>query len=186
MNDLLLMKAAKLKVFDGFNRADSLSLGNADTGQAWETLVAPLKILGNKCTGQSSGGNHGIIETGLLNKLVTVNMFLGSADINNVYARVLDQANYVRLRIDSASISIRKVISASETVLASYSYAWSGTHTLGIKTIDNIFTAYLDGLQILTVTDDNVAKTYTKSGITLYNAAAAPLSTFEDFKVEAI
>ncbi len=94
----------------------------------------------------------------------------------------------MRLLVSPTEVMILKRISHASTILASNDYVWGDGVTRNLKIVaqGNNFYGYIDGEEVVSVTDDNITKDYTWCGIMSSKIDAIPLSQFDNFKVEAI
>lgn len=86
-----------VSVYDSFDRADLGSLGNADTGQAWEVLSGTWGISANKAFKPSNGldAYNVAVQAGLSN--CSISAILGGSDLARARLafRVTDQHNFL-------------------------------------------------------------------------------------------
>jgi len=144
MNDLLLMKSSKLKVFDGFNRADSaLSLGNTDTGQAWLASVGTWGISSGKAYNASatSSGKCGI-DSGLTDgkfsaELFSDNYTSSNPRVPNFTFRGIDSSNFLSGYVFNGNLALDKVDGGVSTTLASVAQIMTDGATYSIDVICN-------------------------------------------------
>lgn len=174
---------------DTFNRPDGL-IGTADVGGAWTINAGSFNVVSNKAKAATSG------FTSVATLVISPLDYEVSADVTwsgdsraAIVARCDSSGitNYMRLYTDGSSIVIGKIISNSATVLNSYSYAWTSgaTHNLRLVCSGNNFYGYLDGVLVVSASDDNATKTLTNAGLLASPVSGVPTSLFDNFLVLA-
>lgn len=187
---LLLAKASKLRVFDGFNRANNaLSIGNADTGQSWQL---------------PSGGTFGIINSQGYNPVYNIaNCIFINADIANVFVeckftiiitylglllRAINGDEHLRVSVDDSTPkkwTFSRRTGGITTVLATLANANNGD-IVSVRTIDNNFQIYINDIDQGVVNSDFNAAV-TNCGIYCGTSSGTDgVVRFDNFKVEAI
>lgn len=174
-----------LIISDEFNRADGY-LGNADTGQAWLTNGSPTtawNVASNsakRSSATSSALDVAYIDSGKSNVVVSAIMKIGGYAAQCLVARmggvsIDDCIRFVFNLNPVGTLSIRKTIASVTTILATanFSYAHGSSYLCSLSCIGNDFIATLDGVQVLSATDDNALKTNTKVGMFIPFASGA-------------
>lgn len=182
MNDLLLMQASKLKVFDGFNRADG-ALGNADTGQAWQNFVGGLSILNGQAYDSSPTTEEhlSVIDAGIYDCTVSVQVVYQDVACG-CFVRLQDPSNHMNVYLHSNALKIDRVIGGEGVSLGVQNMALvSGTtYTIITQLTGARILANVPELsQALEINDANVLTTKTQHGIFVYNSTAK----FDNFTV---
>jgi len=195
MNDLLLMQASKLKVFDGANRANTTTgLGTADTGQPWTntTIIAGVNLIisSNKIKRNSiMGTGFAWLDNPLLDRKVTVrNITKYASEIVGILLKTDSTSdNRIYVNLTDTAIVLKKGVAGTHTDIASYAYAWAdgATHTVSIQSVGDVLTVFLDGIPFASATD-NSHQTLTKCGLVVYSAVATANSTIDEFVLEAV
>ena len=102
-------------VSDSFDRADSASLGTADTGQAWSNVAGSFGISAGTAAPLGSGTNQALLDPGFAHGTYQVTVKAGAAP--NAFAVVIrgrDAANSVRIGPDSSGFyRLWKVVNGS-------------------------------------------------------------------------
>jgi len=179
---------SKLLVYDSFNRANNANLNNADTGQTWSLLAGGVEISGNKAAATNTGVNRVAIQAGVINFITSAvfNVVNFTNDTITSFTRCLNASNFIGLRADKTNITLFTFINSTITVIGSYPLILPlGNSKLALKTVDNTFTILLNDSVLFEITNDNVLKTSTMCGFTLYSTGI-PVNKIDDFKVEAI
>lgn len=172
MSDLLLQKANKIVVFDGFNRADNASsLGNADTGQVWE-------VKGRSTWGIQNGQAY--LNAFIDNSIALIDAknsnFIYKVRIPVVYNvqscgmafRAIDYDNQIRIvktSIDDDNWYLQKRVAGITTSLGGIGIINSGDEVIVIANMDTI-TIKVNGI-ISLIVNEAFNITITKSGFTI-------------------
>lgn len=166
-------------VSDAFNRANGY-LGNSETGQAWLTSGSPTtawNVSSNsakRSSATSSGTDVAYIDAGKSNVIVSAGIRPGGFANQYIVARMSGASvnNCIMFAFNvndgvTAIIQITKTISGASTTLASvnFPYTMGNTYLCSLSCIGNDFTASIDGVPILSATDDNALKTNTMVGM---------------------
>ena len=180
-------------VVDRFNRANGY-LGNADSGQAWLTGGSPTTswVVSSNVAKLASVPGLSTMITYIDYDVSNVTV---SADITITYR---SQGSCILARLGSSydesigmfvyndgTVSIVKRDLGGVTVLATgtYSHSDGGTHSCSLSCIGNDFTASIDGVVRVSVTNDNALKTNTKVGMFLPITGSADFDYFDNFVV---
>lgn len=173
---------------DSFDRANG-ALGNAEIGGAWTINGGSVSIVSNQAKGgTSSTTNAATLVMLRLNYTVYADITWYTGEIVSIIARCDSSgiSNHMRLRYDGTNLEITKVISGSSTTLATSALSWmSGTtKRLRFSCIGNDFVGSVDGVPVLTTTDDNATKTKYNVGFGLFKSGAVSASTANNFLAE--
>lgn len=121
-NELFLVARG---LYDGFNRADSTTLGNANSGHAWTENAGNQEIVGNALRGVSNG--ICTLDSGL--ELVTMHasgiFTAGSVAANVDFAivlRFIDTSNFLYIELTGTLFQLVKMIAGTPTALASQAF----------------------------------------------------------------
>ncbi|WP_407310894.1 hypothetical protein [Desulfosporosinus sp. SB140] len=179
-----LKKKHRIKVYDGFNRANNAaSLGNADTGQLWSALSGIWGITGNTAyVSTSSGGRDvSVIDSGSCNGIAKIVLPIVASFTNpRLILRASDVQNYLMVSTASSNTaySLFRVVANVATQIGTY----TTTPVNGdeVKTILNgtSIQVFINGLLRISVTE-SFNQTATKFGIG--TAANDPTSRFDNF-----
>lgn len=173
---------------DAFNRANG-ALGTADLGGAWVANNATVTIVSNKAKGgQDTFTNAATLVISQLDYDVSVDVAWFTGEVINVLARCAATgiADYMGLRYDGSALGItRRLANGTPSVLASQSYSWTSgdTHRLRFSCSGNLFKGYADGVEIVSISDDNSTKTRFNAGFSASKSGVIPSSTFDNFLV---
>lgn len=181
---------------DTFNRANG-SLGIADSGQSWITPDTSWAIASNVAKFTVTAGSYGkgaYIDSGIANHTVEADIVRGANDdyvglCMQTYQTTTD-ANGWRFRCSATTAYISLVQSGTFTNYASAAFSWSGGVQHHVKVVTyqsggNLYiSAYIDGALIVSYTSTvYVYPELTKAGLFVLRTAAAPTSTFDNFKI---
>lgn len=181
------LNGIRIAAYDRFDRANG-ALGTAEVGGAWSSVSGTCAIASNKAKGTTSGAsNIAALECSVTEQDVSASVVWYTGETASLLCRVSDANNYMRVRVDGTTLQVFRVVSGSSTSIATYSYTWTSgaAHKLSIKCAANTFYVLIDDALVITVTDDNATKTYTKAGFVAFKTGAVPESTFDNFMVMA-
>jgi len=180
---------------DTFNRANG-SLGTADSGQSWIMSDSSWAIASNvaKFTASTSSyGKGAYIDSGIANHTVEADIVRGA---NDDYVGLCMQTylttdvNGWRFRCSATTAYISLVQSGTFMNYASAAFSWSGgvQHHVKVVTYQSgrnlCISAYIDGVLVTSYTSAvYVYPELTKAGLFVLRTAAAPTSTFDNFKI---
>jgi hypothetical protein len=174
-------------VADGFNRADNASsMGNTNTGQAWQTLAGTFGIQSNQAylaVGVAGNISLAYVNSGIANCTIEATFVIINQGVALV-ARVTDLLNYLSLEYDVASTSIRIYtrILGVYTLLASFTNALLAGDVVRFEVNGSSLRGYVNGvLKISTTSTFN--QTVTNHGIRPVDTVP---SKYDNFKVEAL
>lgn len=171
-------------VYDSFDRVDSItSLGNTNTGQAWQALRGTWGISNNQAyivTGASGLQIIAVVDINTPNCNVSVKFSKVSSETRLVF-RVKDADNYITLRSVSNGYSLRRYVNRAGTELAFWATTPKDGDVIEVKLSNNDITVYINGNQRMDISD-TYNNTETKHGLGTYNTT--PTDMFDNFKVE--
>lgn len=176
---------AGVTITDSFNRADStLTLGNADTGQAWVAVDGTWGIDANQAYLVADGPgtrNVAVIDCGAADGSVQVKGSVLTVAGLNVDVRVTDAANYVFLTYTGGTtVTLNKFVAGATTAIASNSAVTVATgDVFRVEMSGANYTVKQNGVTIITGTDATF-QTVTKHGIGQGVAPTANIR-FDDF-----
>lgn len=189
MNKIMFLKAYGKRTLaqDSFDRANG-AIGTAEFGGAWTINAGSFNIVSNKAKAGTSGfSSAATLAISPLDYEVSADVTWSGDSRAAIVARCDSSGitNYMRLYTDGSSIVIGKIIASSATALATYSYSWTSgtTHNLKLACNGNNFSAYLDGVLVASVTNDNATKTLKNAGISASPVSGTPTSLFDNFLV---
>lgn len=186
-----------VKVYDTFDRADSASIGTADTGQIWTEDVGDLQISGNllKTTTVSSGQAICSLESGLSNGRFSLTVNIGADLITRnvgVIFRMTDANNFWVARPSktsggAGSVQIVKCVSGVFTTVANIAATVNANTEYTVMAVANndIISLYFNGSLITEITD-NFNAAATKAGVR-FGTTGTPASLYADkFSAEVL
>lgn len=171
----------KLRVYDGFNRADG-AIGNADTGQAW-TVTGTWGIANGEAYSISVGESvNAVINAGISDGILTVKLPAIDKGAERIIFRWLNAGNRISVWVDTNKYSLYKHVGGIETLLGSYSVVPRNGDIITIEANGSLIKIYLNDLKILEIIESaNIANT--NWGFGTYHSN---IPRFDSFKVEAI
>jgi hypothetical protein len=169
-------------VSDSFNRADSSTLGTTETGHVWEKQGANnFGIVSNQAGLMNNGDVWAFVDSGIgdnFNMSVDYSAYHLYSDL---IWRWIDSNNYFWLEMKTIT-SIKKRQNGSVITLGSVSgVSWSGGEKISIKVEGNIHTAYVNGVELLSVSDSTHVSA-TRHGFKAYSNTAR----FDNFLIESL
>jgi hypothetical protein len=169
---------------DSFNRADNaLTMGNANTGQAWIPGMSTWGISSNQAYSIDTAGTDMIsIETGVSNFSVSATVKFSVNE--GIIFRYADANNHLVLRINSTTLGLVKGVASVFTSIGSYSFTPVVGTLYNIKAVCNgsSIQVFLDGVLRITATE-TANQTATQSGL---RTAISTAGRFDNFLVEAL
>lgn len=179
--------------YDSFDRADSDTLGAADTGQAWRNIAGNAGVYSNKAVAKSeSSGNSIVILDAQKSDMLIVSadctFFTSDGSLSLILSCSDDTNNYMRVRVGATSIQFYRNRNSASTQVGSYAYSWANglTNKVAISVNGNNYSAYLNGTLVLSIVDNNIPNNLTNVGLMFYKTGAVATSTVDNFKVEAL
>lgn len=176
---ITLLSEKKKSVSDAFNRPDdALSLGKADTGQAWQTAGASWGLGGGKayCLDPLTTGYayQDCDADGIASLDVKFSVNEGLA------FRYVDALNQLTARVGSGGLNLFKNTAGTNTSIGAYGYtpvvgSW---YNIRISFFGSLIRVYLDGVERITVTETYL-QTATKCGLKASNSTAGEFDNFD-------
>ncbi len=182
---------------DTFNRADG-SLGTAYSGQSWTVPDSLWRIVSSKAKytigGTGTYGKNAYIDSGITSHTVEADIVRGKNDdyVGLCFQTAIASPDNTgwRFRCSGTTAYISLVLSGTFTNYASAAFSWDGgvRHRLKVVTYQsggNLYiSAYIDGVLITSYTSSfYVYPELTNAGLFVLRTAAAPTSTFDNFKI---
>ena len=199
MDCYMIRRGMKTIVYDSFNRSNG-NLGTAESGQPWLTngsATTAWVVSANKAKRASATENVtdvAYINCGKQDVIVSGDITIGSGSGsfgNYLVARMsgVSVDNSISFCIDSVGgIRIIKRIAGAATSLAvgTYSITLGNSYSCSLSCIGNKFSASINGVVVLTATDDNALKTNTIVGmfIPVYSAFSPDIDFIDNFTVK--
>lgn len=197
---LTLFQKIKVILRDGFNRADNaLTMGNANTGQAWSSDSGTWGILSNKsyCVSDTDGNtttSEALSTSDYSVSCTITGQTVTAADrrIIGLCFRGLDSINILRARIMQGAIALQKFDAGVITALASsaFSDVDGVAYTYRVLCQGNNVKVFVDGTLYIDFTlsgGDVKYAAYTKVGFRLTKTATASIPANSDnILVEAL
>lgn len=195
--DCYMKRHGSWLALDTFNRADG-SLGTADSGQNWTVPDSLWKIVSNKAKytvgGTGTYGKNAYIDSGITNHTVEADIVRGTNDdyVGLCFQTAIASPDNTgwRFRCSGTTAYISLVLSGTFTDYASAEFSWSGGVQHHVKVVTyqsggNLYiSAYIDGVLITSYTGAAyIYSNLTNAGLCTIRAAAAPGSTFDNFKI---
>jgi len=182
-------RANRVIVSDSFNRANSaLSLGVADTGQAWQAIAGTLGVNGNAAY-NASGTNDAIavVDAGVANCDMQVTLAALGGDLG-LYARVTDAGNWIRLVRGAGSptaplILQKRVAGVTTSVRVVSGVPVAAGDILRLSLRGTVATMYINGAPIDTPQTVAEFTSVTRHGIGCGAQSAA--ARWDNFRVTA-
>lgn len=182
-------KPNKTIVYDSFNRADNaLTLGNADTGQAWTAVKGTWGISGNLAAvivsnTEGTRANLALIESGICDGIIEVTV-PGNQTVPKLIFRHLDESNEWMLYNTSASntYQLSKRVAGTLTQQADTGVLPVNGDIIKIMYKGSTIMVYINGVLRASVIDTDLMND-TKCGL----GNTSGISTrWDNFKLEAI
>ena len=188
MNPLLkqlLFSKKRPIISDGFNRANNaLTLGNADTGQAWQALSGTWGVSNGKAYVAVAGAVTSVcsIESGVSNCSVSADATFGT--YSGIVFRLSDSSNYVLARISSDGLKLFTIAAGLPTEIGSCSFTAviGTTYNIKVTAISPNITVKLDGVERITAVSA-FNSTTTKHG---FRQLTNLDDKYDNFVVEAV
>lgn len=138
-------------VSDSFNRANSASLGNADSGQTWTQLQGTHEIVSNRARHTSAvDSDAAVIDCGATHVIVTAKVYGTQAGL---IARCSDINNFYLVFSNNATTAMFKRVAGTYTQLGANVSAPADGDTFGISCILDQIVMLKNGVAAVTVTD---------------------------------
>lgn len=157
----------KTVVTDTFTRADNAgALGNADTGQAWLTIVGnAFGISSNQAYNTDTANTLSIaaIDAGASNVRIACTV-TRTTQVAGVAFRISDSSNYWTVNLSGASTTLVKTVAGATTTVATYGSAFSGASDVVVTANGANIGVSVNGELILSASDA-FNQTATRHGI---------------------
>jgi len=179
--------AAQGFILDSFNRADSTT----NLGPVW-TASNAWAIAGNKLTRNGLGDS---VAATLLtaNSLpsgdmrVSAKLTKGTSNSFGLIARAVDNSNYFAARFNSSGqLMILSMVAGTSNPLATVTPTFNDGSTLMFQVKGNVYTAYIDGVQVLTFTGTVSALDAGRKAGFRGDSVGTTLATYDDFSAAAL
>ena len=174
-------------VTDSFDRANNASsLGTADSGQVWSSLVGTWGISSNKAVVSNvASWGHAVLESGIADAVVQATLSPTDAAqtfISGLALRIQDATNGLafRIRPQFGLASLIRLVNGSESTIRSVSYTRSASSVLRVNCTGTTIDCYVDDVLVIHATNVTDFPTATKHG--LYCFASVP-NTWDNFSV---
>ena len=191
MSGLLLMKASKVKVFDGFNRANNaLALDNADTGQGWQAILGSWGVFeGNAYTSIKTIAGRAILDAGIADcfiqctfPVVIIDEIYEDYTRQGLICRSTDNENEITIRFNNTKLYLDKRVMGILTTIAEASVTIVDGVNISVLLKGENIKIYSNSILVIDYNlDFNVNAT--KHGL-YSNHSTAP--RFDNFKVVSI
>lgn len=170
---------------DNFDRANENPLATSSGGQAWvHPTFGKFKVVSNKAQANTgSGTTLSVMESGLADFTLSVDIDLIGAGDQSVPFRVVDISNYWICCFFGGTLYLRKVVAGSASWVGGFPSApTSGLHTLGIVCAGSSIDTFIDSVAKHAATDAFNA-TATLHGLSTGNFSEDLTSTWDNFSV---
>jgi hypothetical protein len=173
-------------VSDTFTRSNG-AIGTAEVGGAWS--ATSVSVVSGKAKGtDTTYTNNATIAVSQVDIGAFADFAWYTGENFSLYARAdSGMANFMRVRYDGTNIELTRTISSTNTVMASYAFAWvsAEVHRIGLVCSGNTFGVYLDGSMIISITDDNATKTLLRAGFATQKTGGVPSTTVDNVLIVA-
>jgi hypothetical protein len=183
---LLLQKANKIIVFDGFNRANNaLTLGNADTGQSWSEEAGIWGVIDGTAyiATPSAGNNFAVIDVSPYDNYIIRGKFAVNTAEGRILFRYLNADNRLNITRISQAYTLYKTIDGVYTAIGSNAKTPKDNDIVEVRLNDGNIKVLINGELIIDI-EESTFQSVTKCGISgnLNNRTVR----FDNFTVEAI
>jgi len=173
-------------VSDTFTRADNAaSLGNAETGQAWEVLSGTWGISSNRAyiASTSGGRDIAVVDSGFADVTIGLTLPVVATSARLIF-RLTDASNHFIFTVITASnnYTLSRIQAGTATVVGSYTKIPANGDFIKVTLRGNQIICYVNGLEVIRVTE-TFNLTATKHGMGANNASAGNIR-FEQFYIE--
>lgn len=178
------LNRGKIRVYDSFSRPDNAgSLGNAETGQPWETISGSMQLKDNSAMPVSGAGYCvSIINANMTDcEITTVIKVPGNE--SRVIFRLVDANNFWQLQAKSTGYNLYKKISGSYTTVGESVCMPQSADIVEVTLRGNSIKIDVNSVQLFNITD-SACNRGSKHGIGSHSASATAAINY--FKVEAI
>lgn len=172
-------------VTDSFDRADdAVSLGVADTGQAWSALSGTWGISGSQAyLPVAAGSAQAVVESGHADAVIQATLTAFGQSGLLIRARNLNNTLVLRINRGVGTCALRSIVGGVETTLQNVVVALPLTMVVRVECEGTTIRAFVDGTQRIAVAGVTDFQTETKHG--LY-ASAAQATTWDAFSITGI
>lgn len=176
----------KIIVQDGFNRTDG-ALGNANTGQAWQTSAGTFTISGQRATNTTAAdADFTYLDAGISNALISSKLQGVSVSRAGILFRGIDANNFLLAFVHSdGNLKVYRRLAGSFTLLVQTPSPVANTalHVMSVVCMGSSINVYINAsLVISTTITDHV--TGSKCG--LFSSGAGSAVFWDDFKAEVL
>lgn len=172
-------------VSDRFNRADNATtLGNAETGQAWQSLSGTWGVIGNQAYLAANGvanKNAVVAESGVSDCMVSAKLSVIKGARMAFRRTDLDNGFIVDRNI--SNVLLFRQVAGTYTQIATLAKTTADGDVISVTLIGDSIKVSVNGEKLFTV-NDSFNQTATKHGIGQF--AIADAGRIDDFKVEVI
>lgn len=169
--------------FDNFNRSNSGTMGQAQSGAQWNTVSGPWGIISNQayCNETIAYDAFTVLPTRCANGTILCTVSRNNSRAGLIF-RYQDANNYFRIWSDGASTVMQRILAGVTTQIASDASAPPVTSLWEVSLNGSSIRARLNGALKFggTVTDGNLL---TARSHGLYNVAVNSDNRYEDFIV---
>ena len=158
---------------DSFNRANSGTLGTADSGQAWSNATGGLGVTSNVAVGSGAGSNVAVLNAGISDGTFSIVVAALSGDSEGIVARADSTfANGYMFVAGNTSSVLYKKIAGSFTSIGTGS-APSNGQTLSLVLSGTSIICKIAGTTVISTTDATVPSGGTYAGLWKFNAGGS-------------
>lgn len=175
----------KTIVYDSFNRADGISLGNADSGQVWNILSGVWGISNNQAYCYSSTGvNRTEIDSKSSDCVISATYKVIDSANNSprLIFRATDASNEYVITPCNTYYTLNKRVNGSLSIIATMYVSCVNEDIVKVICNGNVIKVYINDTLATTVTD-TFNQTATKCGLFTYQSIS---SRIDNFKVESL
>lgn len=156
-------------ITDSFNRANSGTLGTADTGQAWTTHAGTFSIVSNKASStNASGVIAATLDASLADIDYSIDMTLHASGSSNpgMVFRWSDINNFFEFTVTASFCRLYRRLAGTFTSVGSSVLALSpgSTYTFRVHAVGSAITCYANGVAVISATNTALT-TNTRCGI---------------------
>jgi hypothetical protein len=171
-------------VQDSFNRADSASLGTAETGQTWVYSNKPYGIRSNQAylhlNGTTSFDSVAYIDSGISDGKITWTIATYQASNSRLIFRYVDFGNHLAIEPRANDIRIYKRVANTTTTVGTFPHSSASGDVISVELTGSTVKVSVNGTLKTTVTIAELI-TATKHGMFANNTEVV---RYDDFIVE--
>jgi hypothetical protein len=177
-------KVRRVVIRDSFNRADnSVTPGNADTGQAWVNSAASVAgIQSNRLVFSLSATGNSTIDCGISDCIISIK-FVTVFQSQRLLCRWVDANNEIYVDMGTTTASLIKRIVGATTSIGSMPIPVAGD-TITVVLLGSNISVYVNGVLKINVTE-TFNQTATKLGVRIAGTTAFG-STFDNLIVTTV